>query len=43
MICKEASYHNMPSVHFMKIKRGRIYGIEASGLSVPYGTKTGWE
>ena len=34
---------NMPSVHFMKIKRGRIYDIEATGLSVPYGTKTGWE
>lgn len=34
---------NMPSVHFMKIKRGKIYDIEATGISVPYGTKTGWE
>lgn len=34
---------NMPSVHFMKIKGGKIYDIEATGLSVPYGTKTGWE
>jgi hypothetical protein len=34
---------NMPAMHFFKIKKGKIYDIEATGLSVPYGTKTGWE
>ena len=34
---------NMPAVHFFKIKRGKIYDIEATGLVLPYGTKTGWE
>jgi hypothetical protein len=34
---------NMPAMHFFKIKRGRIYDIEATGLVLPYGTKTGWE
>ncbi len=34
---------NMPAMHFFKIKRGKIYEIEATGLSLPYGTKTGWE
>jgi hypothetical protein len=34
---------NMPAIHFFKIKKGKIYDIEATGLVVPYGTKTGWE
>ncbi len=34
---------NMPAMHFFKIKKGKIYDIEATGLSLPYGTKTGWE
>ncbi len=34
---------NMPAVHFFKIKKGKIYDIEATGLVEPYGIKTGWE
>jgi hypothetical protein len=34
---------NMPAIHFFKIKKGLIYDIEATGLVLPYGTKTGWE
>jgi hypothetical protein len=34
---------NMPAIHFFKIKRGKIYDIEATGLVQPYGSKTGWE
>ena len=34
---------NMPAIHFFKIKKGKIYDIEATGLVLPYGTKTGWE
>lgn len=34
---------NMPAIHFFKIKSGKIYDIEATGLVLPYGTKTGWE
>ena len=34
---------NMPAIHFFKIKKGKIYDIEATGLVEPYGTKTGWE
>jgi hypothetical protein len=34
---------NMPAIHFFKIKQGKIYDIEATGLVLPYGTKTGWE
>jgi hypothetical protein len=34
---------NMPAIHFFKIKNGKIYDIEATGLVLPYGTKTGWE
>jgi hypothetical protein len=34
---------NMPAIHFFKIKKGRIYDIEATGLVEPYGAKTGWE
>jgi hypothetical protein len=34
---------NMPAIHIFKIKKGKIYDIEATGLVLPYGTKTGWE
>jgi len=34
---------NMPAVHFFKIRKGKIYDIEATGLVLPYGTKSGWE
>jgi len=34
---------NMPAMHVFKIKKGKIYDIEATGLVLPYGTKTGWE
>jgi hypothetical protein len=34
---------NLPAMHFFKIKRGKIYDIEATGISLPYGTKSGWE
>jgi len=34
---------NMPAIHFFKIKKGKIYDIEATGLVEAYGTKTGWE
>lgn len=34
---------NMPAIHFFKIKKGKIYDIEATGLVLPYGSKTGWE
>jgi hypothetical protein len=33
---------NFPSIHFFKIKKGKIYDIETIGVSVPYGTKFGW-
>jgi hypothetical protein len=33
---------NFPSVHFYKIRNGKIYEIETVGVSVPYGTKPGW-
>jgi hypothetical protein len=34
---------NMPAIHFFKIKKGKIYDIEATGLVEPYGAKTGWK
>jgi hypothetical protein len=34
---------NMPAMHFFKIIKGKIYDIEATGLVLPYGTRTGWE
>jgi hypothetical protein len=33
---------NFPSVHFFKIRDGKIYEIETVGVSVPFGTKPGW-
>jgi hypothetical protein len=34
---------NFPSVHFFKIRGGKMYEIETVGVSAPYGTKPGWE
>lgn len=34
---------NMPAIHIFKIRKGKIYDIEATGLVLPYGTRTGWE
>ena len=34
---------NMPAIHFFKLRKGKIYDVEATGLVLPYGTKTGWE
>lgn len=34
---------NLPAVHFFKIKKGKIYEIEAIGFQLPYGIKSGWE
>jgi hypothetical protein len=34
---------NLPAIHFFKIKKGRIYDIEATGFTLPYGAKSGWE
>ena len=33
---------NFPSIHFYKIRNGKIYDIETIGVSVPFGTKFGW-
>jgi len=30
-------------VHFFKIRKGKIYEIEAIGFQLPYGIKSGWE
>jgi len=34
---------NLPAMHIYKIKKGKIYDIEATGFTLPYGTKSGWE
>jgi hypothetical protein len=34
---------NLPAMHIYKIKNGKIYDIEAIGLTMPYGLKLGWE
>ena len=34
---------NMPAMHIFKIRSGKIHEIEATGLVLPYGIKTGWE
>ncbi len=34
---------NLPAMHIYKIKKGKIYDIEAIGYAMPYGTKSGWE
>jgi hypothetical protein len=33
---------NLPAMHIFKIKKGKIYEIEAIGFTLPYGTR-GWE
>ena len=33
---------NLPAMHIYKIKKGKIYDIEAIGFTLPYGTK-GWQ
>ncbi|MCL2878490.1 MAG: hypothetical protein FWF13_06910 [Acidobacteria bacterium] len=34
---------NMPAMHIFKIRSGKIQEIEATGLVLPYGIRTGWE
>jgi hypothetical protein len=34
---------NFPSFHIFKIRKGKIYEIEAIGASLPYGAKAEWE
>jgi hypothetical protein len=34
---------NLPAMHIYKIRKGKIYEIEAIGFSLPYGTKSDWE
>jgi len=34
---------NLPAMHFYKIRKGKLYEIEAIGFTLPYGTKSGWE
>lgn len=34
---------NLPAMHIYKIKKGKIYDIEAIGFMLPYGTRSGWE
>jgi hypothetical protein len=34
---------NLPAMHIYKIRNGKIYDIEAIGMTLPYGTKPGWE
>jgi hypothetical protein len=34
---------NLPALHIYKIKKGKIYDIEAIGFTTNYGVKTGWE
>jgi hypothetical protein len=46
VIGKRPSYQgtfNLPAMHIFKIKKGKIYDIEAIGFTLPYGTKSGWE
>jgi len=46
VIGKRPSYQgafNLPAMHIYKIKKGKIYDIEAIGFTLPYGTKSGWE
>jgi hypothetical protein len=46
VVGKRPSYQgafNLPAMHIYKIKKGKIYDIEAIGFTLPYGTKSGWE
>ncbi len=38
-----AMQFNLPAVHIFKVRKGKIYEIEAIGASLPYGIKSGWE
>jgi hypothetical protein len=45
-VIKRPSYQgtfNLPAMHIYKIRKGKIYEIEAIGFTLPYGTKSGWE
>ncbi len=33
---------NLPAAHIYKIRNGKIYEIEAVGIRLPYGSKSGW-
>lgn len=46
VIGKRPSYQgtfNLPAMHIYKVKKGKIYEIEAIGFTLPYGTQSGWE
>jgi hypothetical protein len=43
MIASYQGTFNLPAMHIYKIKKGKIYDIEAIGISLPYGSKSGWE
>jgi hypothetical protein len=34
---------NLPAMHVYKVKKGKIYEIEAIGFTMQYGAKSGWE
>lgn len=34
---------DLPAAHIFKIRGGKIHEIEATGFSLPYNSKTGWE
>jgi hypothetical protein len=34
---------NLPAMHIYKIKKGKIYEIEAIGFTMPYGLPSGWD
>jgi hypothetical protein len=34
---------NLQAAEIFKIRNGQIHEIEAMGVSLPYGTKSGWE
>jgi hypothetical protein len=35
--------YDLPAAHIFKITGGQIHEVEAIGIFVPYGSKTGWE
>jgi len=38
-----ADKFNLPAIHFFKIRKGKIYEIEAVGTMMPYGLSSNWE
>ncbi len=34
---------NLPAMHIYKIRKGKIYEIEAIGFTMPYGLSSGWD